>query len=166
MFQSIGPDGPRPTIGHHELPRRRRGPGGRWLVLPAVAALLALLMTSLLGSTAVAAPATLQPEVSIRPVAVMSGDGATLTVSMVVRCAPTEHMMEGFANVEQGAIALLSGFAVVCDGRRHLTQATFSSSDANGGPFLAGRAHVQAIIFDEAIGTSVAEASRTVLVRP
>lgn len=20
MFQSIGPDGPRPTIGHHELP--------------------------------------------------------------------------------------------------------------------------------------------------
>jgi hypothetical protein len=127
---------------------------------------MALLMTPLLGSTALAAPAALQPETSIRPVATMTGAGATLTVSMVVRCAPTEHMMEGFANVEQGAISLLSGFAVVCDGRRHLTEATFSSSDVNAGPFLAGRAHVRAIIFDEAIGTSVAETSRAVLVRP
>ncbi|GAA2160788.1 hypothetical protein [Pedococcus bigeumensis] len=122
-------------------------------------------MTSLLGSSAVAAPASVQPEVSIRPVATVTGDGATLTVSMVVRCAPTEHMMEGFANVEQGVIALLSGFRVECDGRRHLTQATFSSSDVSGGPFLVGRADVHAIIFDEAIGTSVAETSRTVLVR-
>ena len=163
MFQSTGPGGPRRTTGHHPRPR---GPGRRWLVLPAVAGLLALLMTSLIGSSAVAAPTSLQPAVSIHPVATRTADGATLTVSMIVRCAPTEHMVEGFANVEQGAIALLSGFRVDCDGRRHLTQATFSSSDVSGGPFLAGRADVHAIIFDEAVGTSVAETSRTVLVRP
>jgi hypothetical protein len=123
-------------------------------------------VTSLAGSTAVAAPPPLQPEIGIRPLGVLTDGGATLAPSLVVRCAPSDHMREGFASVGQGDIALLTGFEVVCDGRRHVTQAVYSVSAESGGPFLSGRADVSAIIFDEATGTSVAEATRSVLLKP
>jgi hypothetical protein len=106
------------SLGHHtpsrELERGPgrgsgrgpgRGPGRRWLVLPALVALLALLVTSLAGSTAVAAPPPLQPEIGIRPLGVLTDGGATLAPSLVVRCAPSDHMREGFASVGQGDIA-------------------------------------------------------------
>lgn len=157
-----GSEDPRRATDHH--PRRQRR--GRWLTLRTVmAAVLALLMTAALGSSAVAATGRRHADVSILPVALLTDGSGTMTVSMAVRCPPTDHMIEGFVTVEQGDISLLTGFEVVCDGRRHLTQATFSSSDAGAGPFRAGRADLRASLFDEHTGTSVAESSRTVLVK-
>ena len=111
-------------------------------------ALLAL-ATSLVLATEPQGSATAQPlaKAHILRVATLANGGASLTVRTRIRCQPNGDVWEAYLTATQGNIKSFTSIPVTCDGRPHVTPATFSADPT--GTFKRGHATVHVSVVDE-----------------